>query len=154
MGQNGCLQRIRGTDRRLHRAKVQRPCRGYGHLFSMCILEEMQWKRTKSITSSEFFHGTLELVEKNMPVFLVKSAGPTRKIDDRAEAFLKEHTDELVVVDVLDYMIPDMDKKFAPLVAPIISTALLNGRLSKHFEIKQVMILASVVIIDSLNIRK
>ena len=109
---------------------------GEVYLFSMCILEEMQWKRTKSITSSEFFHGTLELVEKDIPVFLVKSAGPTRKIDDRAEVFLKEHTDELVVVDVLDYMNPDMDEKFTPLVAPIISTALLNGRLSKHFEAK------------------
>ena len=30
-------------------------------LYSMCILEEMQWKRTRSITSHDFFHGTLEM---------------------------------------------------------------------------------------------
>lgn len=107
---------------------------GEVYLFTMCILEEMQWRRTKAVTSTEFFHGTLELVEKDMPVFLVKSAGAYRKLDERAEKFLKEYTDELVVIDVMDYMIPDMDTKFAPLVAPIISTALLNGRLSKHFE--------------------
>ena len=39
-------------------------------LFSMCILEEMQWKRTRYITSADFFHGTLELVEPGVPVFL------------------------------------------------------------------------------------
>ena len=35
---------------------------GEVYLFSMCILEEMQWIRTKSITSTEFFHGTLHLI--------------------------------------------------------------------------------------------
>ena len=107
---------------------------GEVYLFTMCILEEMQWLRTKSVKSSVFFHGTLELVEKDMPVFLVKSVGKCRSIDDRAERFLKDHTDELVVVDVKDYLIDGIDAEFAPLVAPIISTALLNGRLSKHFE--------------------
>ena len=30
--------------------------------YGMCILEEMQWKRTRYITSADFFHGTLELL--------------------------------------------------------------------------------------------
>ena len=107
---------------------------GEVYLFTMCILEEMQWLRTKSAKSSEFFHGTLELVEKDMPVFLVKSVGAYRCIDDRAERFLKDHTDELVVVDIKDYQIDGIDEEFAPLVSPLLSTALLNGRLSKHFE--------------------
>lgn len=34
----------------------------------------------------------------------------------------------------MDYMIPGLKPEFAPLVAPIISTAVLNGRLSKHIE--------------------
>ena len=32
-------------------------------LYSMCLLEEMQWKRIRHITSHDFFHGTLELLE-------------------------------------------------------------------------------------------
>lgn len=107
---------------------------GEVYLFTMCILEEMQWLKTKSVKSSEFFHGTLELVEKDTPVFLVKSVDACRAIDERAERFLKEHTDHLVIVDVKEYMIEGIDEDFAPFVAPIISTALLNGRLSKHFE--------------------
>ena len=35
-------------------------------LFSMCILEEMQWVRTRAVSSPDFFHGTLELVEKDV----------------------------------------------------------------------------------------
>ena len=39
-------------------------------LYSMCLLEEMQWKRIRHITSHDFFHGTLELLEPGVPVFL------------------------------------------------------------------------------------
>ncbi|MDT2745109.1 SIS domain-containing protein [Enterococcus asini] len=109
---------------------------GEVYLYTMCILEEMQWIRTKSVRTSEFFHGTIELVEKGLPVFLVKGVGKCRSIDNRAEKFLKEYADELVIIDVKDYLIDGIDEKFAPLVSPIISTALLNGRLSKHFENK------------------
>ena len=38
--------------------------------FAMCVLEESQWLRTKSVTSPEFFHGTIELVE---PAFASRS---------------------------------------------------------------------------------
>ena len=31
---------------------------GENVLFSMCVLEEMQWIRTRAVTSAEFFHGT------------------------------------------------------------------------------------------------
>ena len=31
--------------------------------YGMCILEEMQWIRTRPVHASDFFHGTLELVE-------------------------------------------------------------------------------------------
>ena len=107
---------------------------GEVYLYSMCILEEMQWMRTKSVTTAEFFHGTIELVEKDVCVFLVKGVGKYRPIDDRAEAFLSKYTDELNVIDVAEYMVPGFDKEFEALISPIVSTALLNGRLSKYLE--------------------
>ena len=63
-------------------------------LFAMCILEEMQWKRTRYITSADFFHGTLELVEKDVPVFLFKGEDECRKLDERVEAFLTNFADQ------------------------------------------------------------
>ncbi|TIS61865.1 MAG: SIS domain-containing protein, partial [Mesorhizobium sp.] len=40
--------------------------------YGMCILEEMQWIRTRPVHASDFFHGTLELVEKDVSVVLFK----------------------------------------------------------------------------------
>ena len=33
------------------------------YLFAMCLLEEMQWVRTRPVTSADFFHGTLSEAE-------------------------------------------------------------------------------------------
>ncbi len=46
---------------------------GEAYNYAMCILEEMQWLKTKSVHSAEFFHGTLELLEKETSVILFKS---------------------------------------------------------------------------------
>lgn len=67
-------------------------------------------------------------------LFLVKSVDAYRCISDHAERFLKDHTNELVVVDIKDNQIGSIEEEFASLVSLLLSTALLNGRLSKHFE--------------------
>lgn len=107
---------------------------GEAYLFSMCILEEMQWIRTKSITSAEFFHGTLEIVNKDTCVFLLKGEDACRPLDERAERFLKEHTDKLVVIDTKDFVLEGIDDEFRQIVAPMIITTILDGRLAYHFE--------------------
>jgi fructoselysine-6-phosphate deglycase len=107
---------------------------GEVYLFSMCILEEMQWVRTKAVSSSEFFHGTLELIDKNVPVFLVKGEGKRRVLDDRVERFCKQYTKKLVVLDTKDYELTGIDEKFRWILAPTISSALLVDRLARYYE--------------------
>lgn len=107
---------------------------GEVYLFSMCILEEMQWLRTKSVTSPEFFHGTLELVDKDMAVFLVKGEDACRPLDERAERFLRKYTDKLEVFDTKDYTLEGIDDEFRVIVSPMIITTILTGRLAVHFE--------------------
>ncbi|GIO21668.1 SIS domain-containing protein [Oceanobacillus sp. J11TS1] len=107
---------------------------GEVYLFAMCVLEEMQWIRTKTVSSSEFFHGTLELVENGVPVFLVKGEGVRRAIDERVENFCKQYTDKLVVFDTKDYELEGIDDAFRWILAPTISTALLVDRLAFHYE--------------------
>lgn len=107
---------------------------GEVYLFSMCILEEMQWVRTKAVSSSEFFHGTLELIEKELPVFLVKGEGKRRKVDERVENFCKQYTNKFVVLDTKDYELNGIDDKFRWILAPTISTALLVDRLAQHYQ--------------------
>ncbi|MDM8163671.1 SIS domain-containing protein [Collinsella intestinalis] len=103
-------------------------------LFSMCILEEMQWVRTRAVSSPDFFHGTLELVEPGVPVFLFKGEDECRALDNRVEKFCREHTDKLVVIDTAEYAIDGLDPKFRVLVSPMILTALTTERLSRHYE--------------------
>lgn len=52
-------------------------------LYSMCLLEEMQRKRIRHITSHDFFHGTLELLEPGVPVFLFMGEDECRALDER-----------------------------------------------------------------------
>ncbi|MDA7026476.1 SIS domain-containing protein [Bacillus sp. CLL-7-23] len=107
---------------------------GEVYLFSMCILEEMQWVRTKAVSSSEFFHGTLELIEENVPVFLVKGEGKRRVLDERVEKFCKQHTKKFVVIDTKDYELKGIDDEFRWLLAPTISSTLLVDRLARYYE--------------------
>ncbi|WP_186671031.1 SIS domain-containing protein [Sporosarcina sp. BP05] len=107
---------------------------GEVYLYSMCVLEECQWMRTKAVTSAEFFHGTLELVEEDVPVFLVKGEGKRRAIDDRVERFCEKYTNKLVVIDTKDYALEGIDDEFRWILAPTISSTLLVDRLSRYFE--------------------
>ena len=108
-------------------------------LFAMCILEEMQWKRTRYITSADFFHGTLELVEQGVPVFLFKGEDECRKLDERVEAFLTNFADrtkdeDVVVIDTAEYAIPGLDDDFRVIVSPWILTILVTDRLARYYE--------------------
>lgn len=107
---------------------------GEVYLFSMCILEEMQWIKTKSVTSAEFFHGTLELIENGVSVFLIKGEGKGRLLDDRAQKFLEAHTDKLVVIDTAEFALDDMPKQFRWIVAPLVCSTCLVDRLAAHLE--------------------
>ena len=107
---------------------------GETYLFAMCLLEEMQWLRTKSVTSAEFFHGTLELVEDDVCVFLVKGEGKCRPIDDRVERFVEKYTNKFTVIDSKDYELEGIDDKFRWILAPTIISTLLVDRLAFHFE--------------------
>ncbi len=100
-------------------------CYSAAYTFSICILMEMQWIHSASIQSGEFFHGPFEITDDNVPIILIKSIDDTRPLDERAEAFAKQFTDKLTVVDAEGFYmegIPqEMRKYFAPLfVTPVL----------------------------------
>jgi fructoselysine-6-phosphate deglycase len=55
--------------------------------YGMCILEEMQWIRTRPVHASDFLHGTLELVEPGVSVIVLKGEDPSRPLAERVERF-------------------------------------------------------------------
>ena len=106
---------------------------GETYCFAMCVLEEMQWIATKSIHAAEFFHGTVEMTEKDMSFMLFKGEDETRPLLDRVEKFVRKYSDVVQVWDTKDYELKGVDPSVRGLVSPLVMAAQLE-RVSAHFE--------------------
>ncbi|MBZ9841012.1 SIS domain-containing protein [Mesorhizobium sp. CA5] len=102
--------------------------------YGMCILEEMQWIRTRPVHASDFFHGTLELVDKDVSVVLFKGEDSARPLADRVEKFAPTYTDKLTVLDTADFELPGISPDVRALVSPIVLATALE-RVSAHLEV-------------------
>ncbi|MEU9836877.1 SIS domain-containing protein [Streptosporangium sp. NPDC048047] len=106
---------------------------GFTYLYSMCILEEMQWLRTTRVHSAEFFHGSLELLEEDTSVVIFQGEDETRALTDRAEAFARRVSKDVTVFDTRDYPLDGISPEFRGLLAPLVLDTVLS-RVSKHLE--------------------
>lgn len=104
--------------------------------YGMCIMEEMQWMRTRPISAANFFHGTLEVVEKNISVILIKGEDATRPEMERVEAFVRRISDKITVFDTCDYELEGISRKFRELLCPMIMRAAFQ-RVNIHLENKR-----------------
>jgi fructoselysine-6-phosphate deglycase len=104
------------------------------HYYGMCILEEMQWIRTRPVQASDFFHGTLELVEPGVSLFIFKGEDAFRPLTDRVENFAKRYTDKVRILDAAAVSLPGVSAKTRSLISPIILATMLE-RLSAHLEV-------------------
>jgi fructoselysine-6-phosphate deglycase len=102
--------------------------------YSTCILEEMQWIRTRPVHAADFFHGTLELVEKGVSVMLFKGEDAYRPLADRVERFCPQYTDKLTILDTRDFALLGLSPEARALVSPIVLATMLE-RASAHLEV-------------------
>ncbi len=106
---------------------------GEAYDYAMCILEEMQWIKTKSIHAAEFFHGTLELVEEGTSMILLYGEDETRPLMDRVKNFAEKITREINIFDTREVELPFTKPEFRKIVSPMITYA-ITERLSCHLE--------------------
>lgn len=104
------------------------------HYYAMCILEEMQWIRTRPVHASDFFHGTLELLEPGVSLVLLKGEGPTREIAERVERFAARVTDDLLVLDAARFELAGLTELDRGLLSHVVLAAALE-RVSAHLEV-------------------
>jgi fructoselysine-6-phosphate deglycase len=102
--------------------------------YGTCILEEMQWIRTRPIHASDFFHGTLELVEPGVSVLLFKGEDSARPLADRVEAFVPEVTEKLNVIDTAEFELSGVSPRVRALISQVLLATVLE-RLSAHLEV-------------------
>jgi fructoselysine-6-phosphate deglycase len=102
--------------------------------YGMCILEEMQWIRTRPVHASDFFHGTLELVDESVSLILLKGEDATRPLAERVERFARDRAGRLLVLDAAAHVPGAVSPRLRALVSPIILATLLE-RVSAHLEV-------------------
>jgi fructoselysine-6-phosphate deglycase len=102
--------------------------------YGMCILEEMQWIRTRPVHASDFFHGTLELVEPGVSLVVLKGEDDARSLCERVEAFAPRVTDKLSVFDTAELELPGVSPRVRALISPVLLATVLE-RVSAHLEV-------------------
>ncbi len=108
----------------------------WAYCYAMCIMEEMQWIRTKYVSAPEFFHGTLEVIDRDTSVILFKGEDEARPQIDRVEKFVNRVSAKVSVFDTKDFELAGIDKEFRGLVSPFVMRALCQ-RISKHLEFER-----------------
>jgi fructoselysine-6-phosphate deglycase len=102
--------------------------------YGTCILEEMQWVRTRPIHASDFFHGTLELVEDGVSVILFKGEDPTRALVERVERWVPSVTGKMLVIDAADFDLPGVSAEVRALISHVTIATVLE-RVSAHLQV-------------------
>jgi fructoselysine-6-phosphate deglycase len=102
--------------------------------YGTCILEEMQWIRTRPIHAANFFHGTLELVEPGVSVIVYRGEDAARPLADRVVAFATQMTDKLTVFDTAELPLPGLSPAVRALISPVLIATIME-RVSAHLEV-------------------
>ena len=106
---------------------------GWTFCYAMCILEEMFWMRTKSVHASDFFHGTLEIIERDISVVLFKGEDESRPLADRVENFVPRISAKFTVFDTKDYALKGISPEFRKYISPLVMEAVCE-RITVHLE--------------------
>lgn len=102
--------------------------------YGTCILEEMQWIKTRPINAADFFHGTLELLEPDTSLIIMKGEDETRPLIDRVEAWAPTVSRRVTVLDPADFELAGISKDVRAMISPIVLASMLE-RLSAHLEV-------------------
>lgn len=106
---------------------------GATYSYAMCYWEEQHWIRTKSIHSAEFFHGMLEIVDKNTAVTVFVGEDSQRRLSERVVAFLPKVCANYEVIDTKDYAIEGISEKYRGHISHLVMHAVTN-RIDAHVE--------------------
>jgi fructoselysine-6-P-deglycase FrlB-like protein len=103
------------------------PSMGAAYVFSICNLMEMQWIHSPTVNTGELLHGPFESVDRNLPIVILVSEGPTRQVDERALLFLKKYGEKLYILDAKEFGINRINKSVVEFFNHIIFSSILNN---------------------------
>jgi len=106
---------------------------GSTYSYAMCYWEEQHWIRTKSIHSAEFFHGMLEIVDRDTAVTVFMGEDAQRPLSERVVKFLPRICGNYTVIDSKDYELPGIDEQFRGNLSHLVTHA-VTQRIDAHME--------------------
>ena len=103
----------------------------YSH--AMCYWEEQHWLRSKSIESAEFFHGTLEVIDRDTAVTVYVGEDSQRPLSERVAKFLPQICGNYTIIDTKDYELPGISEKYRGHLSPFVFRT-INNRIDAYDE--------------------
>lgn len=79
---------------------------GATYSYAMCYWEEQHWIRTRISHSSEFFHGLLEVIDRDSNVTVFVGEDSQRKLSERVAQFLPRICSRYSIIDTRNYELP------------------------------------------------
>lgn len=106
---------------------------GKTYSYAMCYWEEQHWLRSKSIHAGEFFHGTLEVIDRDTPVTLFLGEDAQRPLAERVARFLPSVCANYTLIDSKDYPLTGISSEFRGNLSHLVVHA-VTQRIDAHIE--------------------
>lgn len=100
---------------------------------AMCCWEEMLWMRTKSLHAGEFFHGMLEIVDRDTPVTLYLGEDGERPLAERVARFLPRVCANYTFLDSKDYPLTGIKPEYRKHLSHLV-TGCITDRINVYME--------------------
>jgi fructoselysine-6-phosphate deglycase len=106
---------------------------GAAYSYAMCFWEEQHWLRSKSIHAGEFFHGTLEVIDRDTPVTVYIGEDKERPLAERVARFLPRICAKYTIIDTKDYPLTGISPEFRGTISHLVMR-IINQRIDAHIE--------------------
>lgn len=106
---------------------------GATYSYAMCYWEEQHWIRTKSIHSAEFFHGMLEIVDRDTAVTVFVGEDSQRALSERVAKFLPRICGRYNIIDTKDYELKGISPQYRGYISHLVMHA-VTQRIDAHME--------------------
>ena len=106
---------------------------GATYSYAMCYWEEQHWIRTKSIHSAEFFHGMLEIIDKDTPVTVFIGEDSQRSLSERVANFLPRICGKYNIIDTKEFELKGISPEYRGYISHLVMHA-VTQRIDAHME--------------------
>lgn len=106
---------------------------GATYSYAMCYWEEQHWLRTKSIHSTEFFHGMFEIVDRDTNVTVYVGEDSQRTLSERVANFLPRICGRYTIIDTSDYELKGISEKYRGSLSHLVMME-INNRIDAYIE--------------------